>query len=114
MQWQGEQAFLYIIRDVTKEKLREERLRMEANRDGLTQIGNRHYFLEKAGDMLKEESSLTFCYCDLDHLKYINDTFGHDMGNLEIRGIARFLLRRSKNTSEKKMCLQGLEEMSSA
>ena len=36
MQWQGEQAFLYIIRDVTKEKLREERLRMEANRDGLT------------------------------------------------------------------------------
>ena len=45
MQWQGEQAFLYIIRDVTKEKLREERLRIEAKRDGLTQIGNRHYFL---------------------------------------------------------------------
>lgn len=81
MQWQGEQAFLYIIRDVTKEKLREERLRMEANRDGLTQIGNRHYFLEKAGDMLKEESSLTFCYCDLDHLKYINDQYGHTEGD---------------------------------
>ena len=31
-----------------------------ANRDGLTQIGNRHYFLEKAGDMLKrrEQSDL--------------------------------------------------------
>lgn len=106
----GEQAFLYIIRDVTKEKLREERLRMEANRDGLTQIGNRHYFLEKAGDMLKEESSLTFCYCDLDHLKYINDQYGHTEGDWYIT----FLLRRSKNTSEKKMCLQGLEEMSSA
>ena len=38
MQWQGEQAFLYIIRDVSKEKLRAERLRMEANRDGLTHI----------------------------------------------------------------------------
>ena len=81
MQWQGEHAFLYIIIDVTKEKLREERLRMEANRDGLTQIGNRHYFLEKAGDMLKEESSLTFCYCDLDHLKYINDQYGHTEGD---------------------------------
>lgn len=81
MQWQGEQAFLYIIRDVTKEKLREERLRMEANRDGLTQIGNRHYFLEKAEDMLKEGSNLTFCYCDLDHLKYINDQYGHTEGD---------------------------------
>ena len=81
MQWQGEQAFLYIIRDVTEEKLREERLRMEANRDGLTQIGNRHYFLEKAEDMLKEGSNLTFCYCDLDHLKYINDQYGHTEGD---------------------------------
>ena len=27
-------------------------------------------------------------FIDADHLKYINDTFGHDMGNLEIRGIA--------------------------
>ena len=27
-------------------------------------------------------------FADADHLKYINDTFGHDMGNLEIRGIA--------------------------
>lgn len=81
MQWQGEQAFLYIIRDVTEEKLREERLRLEANRDELTQIGNRHYFLEKAEDMLKEESSLIFCYCDLDHLKYINDQYGHTEGD---------------------------------
>lgn len=64
-----------------QEAEREERLRMEANRDGLTQIGNRHYFLEKAGDMLKEESSLTFCYCDLDHLKYINDQYGHTEGD---------------------------------
>lgn len=100
MQWQGEQAFLYIIRDVTKEKLREERLRMEANRDGLTQIGNRHYFLEKAGDMLKEESSLTFCYCDLDHLKYINDQYGHTEGDWYIT----FLLRRSK-THPKRRCV---------
>ena len=31
--------------------------------------------------MLKEESSLTFCYCDLDHLKYINDQYGHTEGD---------------------------------
>lgn len=31
---------------------------------------------------------VTVMFIDADHLKYINDTFGHDMGNLEIRGIA--------------------------
>ena len=66
---------------MTEEKLREERLRLEANRDELTKIGNRHYFLEKAEDMLQKEDSLTFCYCDLDHLKYINDQYGHTEGD---------------------------------
>ena len=101
MQWQGEQAFLYIIRDVTEEKLQEERLRMEANRDGLTQIGNRHYFLEKAGDMLKEESSLTFCYCDLDHLKYINDQYGHTEGDWYIT----FFVETIQKTHPKRRCV---------
>ena len=32
-------------------------------------------------EVLKEESSLTFCYCDLDHLKYINDQYGHTEGD---------------------------------
>ena len=30
-------------------------------------------------------------FVDADHLKYINDTFGHDMGNLAISSIASVL-----------------------
>ena len=30
-------------------------------------------------------------FTDADHLKYINDTFGHDMGNLTISSIASIL-----------------------
>ena len=30
-------------------------------------------------------------FTDADHLKYINDTFGHDMGNLAISSIASIL-----------------------
>ena len=55
--------------------------------------------------MLKEESSLTFCYCDLDHLKYINDQYGHTEGDWYIHVFVETI----QNTSEKKMCLQGLE-----
>ncbi len=82
-------------------EVQEERLRMEANRDGLTQIGNRHYFLEKAGDMLKEESSLTFCYCDLDHLKYINDQYGHTEGDWYIT----FFVETIQKTHPKRRCV---------
>ena len=35
-----------------------------------------------------QKKPVTVMFIDADHLKYINDTFGHDMGNLEIRGIA--------------------------
>ncbi len=51
----------------------------------MTGIGNRAFFLEKAEDMLEKEVSMVFCYCDLDHLKYINDHFGHAEGDWYIR-----------------------------
>ena len=37
---------------------------------------------------IAKKNPVTVMFIDADHLKYINDTFGHDMGNLEIRGIA--------------------------
>lgn len=35
-----------------------------------------------------DERSVMIAFIDVDHLKYINDKFGHDMGNLAIRAIA--------------------------
>ena len=81
MEWQGEKAFAHIIREVTAEKRREEELEKEAYRDMLTGIGNRHLFQEKMQEILKSEKQFIFCYCDLDHLKYINDEFGHKEGD---------------------------------
>lgn len=83
--WQGEKAYSHIIREVTETKQREELLRRKAQRDPLTGIGNRSYFLEKAEDLIEKEINLVFCYCDLDHLKYINDHFGHGEGDWYIR-----------------------------
>lgn len=83
--WQGEKAYSHIIREVTETKQREESLRKKAQRDPMTGIGNRGLFLEKAEDLLKKDIDLVFCYCDLDHLKYINDHYGHAEGDWYIR-----------------------------
>ena len=56
-----------------------------AGKDALTEIGNRYYFQEKANLLLNSGKSLVFCYCDLDHLKYINDKYGHTEGDYYIQ-----------------------------
>ena len=60
-------------------------LEVEANQDELTQIGNRHFFIDKMEKLLKTDEDLVICYCDLDHLKYINDKYGHAEGDWYIR-----------------------------
>ena len=72
-------------REAEEEKEREEQLKAEAKQDILTGIGNRNYFMEHAAKLLESGEKLAFCYCDLDHLKYINDKYGHIEGDWYIR-----------------------------
>ncbi len=81
MEWQGEPAYAHILLDVTQEKLKQGKLEQEANFDRLTGIGNRYYFHKKMKELLEANTQLVFCYCDLDHLKYVNDTYGHAEGD---------------------------------
>ena len=81
MEWQGEEAYAHIILEVTKDKLEQDKLEQEAYFDTLTQIGNRCYFQKKLDELLDTGNDLIFCYCDLDHLKYVNDTYGHMEGD---------------------------------
>lgn len=67
------------------EKEREEQLIVEAHQDRLTRIGNRHFFFQQAEALLSCTDNLIFCYCDLDHLKYVNDNFGHAEGDWYLR-----------------------------
>ena len=60
-------------------------LMAEAHMDTLTKIGNRFFFQEKADELLKSGQALAFCYCDLDHLKYVNDNYGHGEGDWYLR-----------------------------
>lgn len=94
IEWQGRKAYAHIIRDVTEEKQETEKLADQAYTDSLTQIGNRFYFREQLERLLKKKADFALCYFDLDHLKYINDRFGHAEGDEYIRAFVAAVKNR--------------------
>ena len=60
--------------------------------DSLTGLYNRMAYEKLAlpvfNQYMKIKKPVGIMFIDADHLKYINDTFGHDMGNLAISSIA--------------------------
>lgn len=84
MEWQDKPSFAHFIHDITQEKKEQDRLHKQAKIDALTQVGNRYYFQDEMQKLLDSKTSATLCYCDLDHLKYVNDNYGHDKGDTYI------------------------------
>lgn len=75
---------------------REEMLLGEALYDPLTQLGNRYYFKHKMDNLDMNEGDIALCYCDLDGLKYVNDTFGHAEGDAYIKDFADILRKNTR------------------
>ena len=84
MEWQDKPSFAHFIHDITQEKKEQDQLHKQAHMDALTQVGNRYYFKDEMQKLLDSKISATLCYCDLDHLKYVNDHYGHDKGDAYI------------------------------
>lgn len=70
----------------------------QAFRDPLTGTFNRRYFhnyLEYKLERYKETNiPLSLAFLDLDHFKLINDTYGHDIGDLALQGMADLIQRK--------------------
>lgn len=76
---------------------RQERLQLRAIRDALTGLFNRG-FLEEALAIeqqraMRRGSPIGVMMLDVDHFKRFNDTFGHDAGDVLLRGIGGVLRR---------------------
>ncbi|MFP4206910.1 MAG: GGDEF domain-containing protein [Spirochaetaceae bacterium] len=81
----------------TEAELRESRERLEvlASRDGLTGLLNRRTGLEMLDHQLsrsrRENVALAVCFMDLDRLKQINDSLGHEAGDRYILAVVSVL-----------------------
>ena len=80
------QEFSAYIRDISERKHAETVIWNQANFDALTSLPNRNLFLQKLEHEMhacdRSNLSLALLYIDLDRFKDVNDTLGHDMGDL--------------------------------
>ncbi|MDP6883518.1 MAG: EAL domain-containing protein [Rhodospirillales bacterium] len=84
-----------LIGDITKRKQDEERIRYQANYDSLTKLPNRTLFLDRLNlalaRMKRGQDKLGLMFIDLDGFKLVNDTLGHEIGDLLLQEAAKRL-----------------------
>ncbi|MGB9867927.1 MAG: HD domain-containing phosphohydrolase [Bacillota bacterium] len=80
-----------ILQDITQRKLQEARLEYLSLHDVLTGLYNRAFFEKALGEMDRWKFPVTVLVADLDGLKLINDTMGHNKGDEVLRACAKLI-----------------------
>ena len=87
--------FIGVINDVTALKQRTARLEHEVNHDALTGLANRNLMWDRLEQALhlagRQKSLVATVLIDLNNFKNINDTFGHEAGDVVLKVVARRL-----------------------
>ncbi len=87
--------FVLVFTDITAQKEAEENLRYLANYDALTGLPNRSLLMDRIHHGIdqakREQRSIALCFIDLDKFKQVNDSLGHDVGDLLLKQIAKRL-----------------------
>lgn len=66
-----------------------EQLKTQASIDPLTGLYNRRHTIEYLDKLLKApDHQISLCICDIDFFKRVNDTYGHDIGDVVLKKIA--------------------------
>ncbi len=91
----GESRFVFAITDIAEQKQAQEKLRKLANYDALTGLPNRALLMDRithAINLAKRNSKkLALFFIDLDRFKQINDSLGHDIGDLLLKNVTKVL-----------------------
>lgn len=87
--------FIMQAQDITLQKKAEERLRHMAYHDPLTGLANRNKLEQFINHILasarRHQQGFALLFLDLDHFKNVNDTIGHEAGDLLLQIVAERL-----------------------
>lgn len=95
------EGFIVVVRDATEMRRRELDLRREAETDPLTKLANRRGFDTRADSLLQACAvnvvPIAVLMIDIDHFKVVNDTYGHDGGDVVLCAVAALLESRIRS-----------------
>ena len=113
----SDQSAIGVVQDITATILEQQRIEYERDHDSLTGLLNRGAYRRRIEELFRNKSRLNvtaFVMLDLDNLKYINDTYGHDFGDNYIKTAAATLQQFQKygvvariSGDEFNICLSG-------
>lgn len=86
-----EQHIVLMVKDVTDEYTQAQHIYNMAYTDSLTGLSNRAWFLERAHEVMNLHGldRVGVMVFDIDNFKYINDTFGFNLGDQLLQSVAK-------------------------
>ncbi len=99
-------ALHYINKKLIKNKLELEEINIElkelAERDSLTKLYNRRFFMNIANNIIllekREKKQTSILMFDIDNFKMINDNYGHPIGDLVLSTLGDIILENSRKS----------------
>ena len=92
----GELALMGVTRDISQRRKAEKEIQQLAFYDALTQLPNRKLLQDRMRQAMvvssRSHQRCALLFIDLDHFKTINDTRGHDVGDLMLKQAAQRLV----------------------
>jgi len=84
--------YICMMQDITNQKDTKDQLNYLAHYDTLTSLPNRRLFIDRLQQAMKEterrERLLAVMFIDLDHFKNVNDSLGHEAGDILLKQAA--------------------------
>lgn len=91
--------FVGVFSDITSRKSTEKELLKLANADPLTDLPNRSFFQASHQNLVRRAEAHALLCLDMDNFKKINDSLGHQTGDVLIKQIAKRIQRMTGTTA---------------
>lgn len=79
----------------------QEKLKQAGLTDALTGVNNRRFFDQRLNEEISRaqrlQSSVSCLFIDIDHFKIVNDSFGHETGDLVLKKVAELIRAQLRN-----------------